>query len=151
VELSELTASGLLEPRADWTAAAREYITEQVQELLAPHDVIVGIANTLDDPREAQLSLLHDAVGKAILTHLYTPGYELPQKGKALDWTIGPGAAVLQRNHNADYGLFIYVRDSYTTAGRALVILGAAAFGVSVDSGQQLGFASLVDLRTGNI
>jgi hypothetical protein len=50
-----------------------------------------------------------------------------------------------------DYGLFVYVRDSYTTAGRALVMLGAAILGVGITGGQQVAFASLVDLNTGNV
>jgi hypothetical protein len=43
------------------------------------------------------------------------------------------------------------VRDSYTSAGRAVLMVGAALFGVGMQGGQQIGFASLVDLRTGNI
>jgi len=43
------------------------------------------------------------------------------------------------------------VRDSYVSAGRAAVIGAAAIFGVGIPGGRQVGFASLVDLRTGNI
>jgi hypothetical protein len=43
------------------------------------------------------------------------------------------------------------VRDSYTTAGRAFMMLGAAILGVGITGGQQLAFASLVDLNTGNV
>jgi hypothetical protein len=89
-------------------------------------------------------------VGRAIQTHLYL-GLTLPNKGKALDWTIGTGAATLRDRYGADYALFIFVRDSYATAGRALFMIGAAMFGVGIPGGQQVGFASLVDLRTGQI
>ncbi len=43
------------------------------------------------------------------------------------------------------------MRDSYTTAGRALMMIGAAILGVGITGGQQVAFASLVDLNTGNI
>lgn len=47
--------------------------------------------------------------------------------------------------------MFVFVRDSYTSAGRAAVILVAAVLGVGVQGGTQVGFASLVDLKTGEI
>ncbi len=90
-------------------------------------------------------------MGQAILLHLYNPALKLPSKGDALDWTLGPGAGALRSHYGADYALFVFVRDSYTSGGRAMLMIGAALFGVSVPGGQQTGFASLVDLRTGNI
>jgi hypothetical protein len=68
-----------------------------------------------------------------------------------MDWTLGPGATTLRDHYGADYALFIYVNDSYTSAGRAVLMLGAAMLGVGIHGGQQVAFVSLVDLRTGNI
>ena len=150
VQLSELEAGGSLTPRADWTDTAKGFIASDIRNALASRNVELVEAGTLTDPHLAQLAKLHDAVGNAIIVHLYY-GVKLPTKGSALDYTLGPGVADLRNKYGADYALFTYVADSYTTAGRAfLMILGAAA-GIGIQGGQQVGFCSLVDLRTGNI
>ena len=151
IVLSELLASGIEEPRADWTTSAKQHVDSQLREILQERNISIVSASQTADEREFQLTRLHGAVGQAILLHLYTPGLELPNKGDALDWTIGPGANALRERYDADYGLFLFVRDSYTTAGRAVMMVGAALFGVALQGGQTVGFASLVDLRTGNI
>ena len=65
---------------------------------------------------------------------------------------MGPKVRVLRKKHNADYALFVYIRDSYTSGGLAVAIfLAAAIFGVGLQGGTQVGFASLVDLDSGDI
>ena len=151
VELSELSAAGVGQARADWTAEAKRLIAQHVSTTLAEKQISLVPANAITEAKEIQLVRLHGTVGQAVLTHLYNPALKLPNKGDALDWTLGPGANALREHYGADYALFVFVRDSYTSAARALVMLGAAAFGVGLQGGQQIGFASLVDLRTGNI
>ena len=92
---------------------------------------------------------LHEAVGRAIMIHHY--GVLLPTKGDTLDWTLGTEASALRNKLHADYGLFIYVRDSYSSGGRIALQILAAVAGASVQGGMQTGFASLVDLRTGKV
>ena len=75
----------------------------------------------------------------------------LPTKGKNLDWSLGPGVTALRDHYNGDYALFVYVRDSYSSPGRTAVIILGAIAGIGVQGGTQVGFASLVDLRTGKI
>ena len=89
--------------------------------------------------------------GQSILVHKYIPYSALPTKKDKFDWTLGPDAAVLGEEYDADYALFVYMRDSFASSGRMAVILVGALFGVGVPGGQQIGFASLVDLRTGQI
>lgn len=151
VQLGSMQASGSVEPRADWTSQALGLITKHVSDRLSGRGVELVSANNLSDHREAQLAKLHGRVGQTILLHLYSPVPKLPTKGDALDWGIGPGASVFRERYGTDYALFVYVRDSYTSGGRALMMIGAAMFGVGMPGGQQIGFASLVDLRTGNI
>lgn len=151
LELGELTAGGLVVPRADWTQNAKRLTTQEATRLLRSKGVDLVAVETLTEPRDIQISKLHGTVGQAILIHLYNAAYRLPSKGKALDWTLGPGTRGLRDRYRADYGLFLFVRDSYTTTGRVLMMLGAAALGVGIPGGQQVGFASLVDLNTGNI
>jgi hypothetical protein len=149
VELSEMRASGGLEPRADWTAAAKTLMAADISRRLASRSVELVQPDALTEHREIQLSRLHGAVGNAILLHMYA--MPLPNKGNALDWTLGPGTNDMRAHYGADYALFVWVRDSYTTTGRAVIMIGAAMLGVGLQGGQQIAFASLVDLRTGNI
>ncbi len=151
VQLAELTAGGVTEPRADWTQTAQGFIAKDIAAHFSTTGAEVIHADNLENPHDAQLAKLHGVVGQSILLHLYTPVLKLPNKGAALDWTLGPGTTDMRQRYGADYALFIFVRDSYASAGRVAFIVGAALLGVGVPGGQQIGFASLVDLRTGDI
>ena len=151
VMLSELTAGGVQEPRADWTETARGFIAKDIAEHFSKMGAEVVHADNLTNPHDVQLAKLHGVVGQAIMTHLYVSALKLPNKGNALDWTLGPGATDMHDRYGSDYALFIFVRDSYSSAGRVAFQIGAAILGVGIPGGQQIGFASLVDLRTGNI
>ena len=156
VQLSALDAGGILEPRADWTQSAQGFIDKGIRDHFDKSGAEVVNADS-PTARDVQLAKLHGVVGQAILTHLYNTPLRLPNKGKALDWTLGPGTNEMREHYGADYALFVFVRDSYSTAARraeqVVGVLAAAALGVGVipQGGVQIGFASLVDLRTGNI
>jgi hypothetical protein len=97
---------------------------------------------------------LHEAVGQTILVHKFQPALALPTKENVFDWSLGPKVASLRDEYDADYALFVFVRDSYSSGGRvaATVLLGIVTMGRYIlPGGQQTGFASLVDLDTGNI
>jgi hypothetical protein len=151
IELSELTAGGVDAPRADWTGSAIDFARKDVAEVLAARGVGVVAADTSTDPRENQIVKLNSAVGQAILLHLYYSPIKLPEKGDALDWTLGPGVQALRDKYRGDYALFIHVRDSYSSAGRQALMGVSALLLIPVPGGFQSGFASLVDLRTGRI
>src|SRR5215217_8374367 len=112
IQLSLLDAGGVLEPRADWSETARSLIEKGMRELFNKSGA--ELINVEDpSPREVQLMKLHNAVGIAILTHLYAPsggGNALPNKGSALDWTLGPGTTEMREHYGADYALFVFVR-----------------------------------------
>lgn len=151
IELSELTAGGANAPRADWTKAAIDRTAQDIAATLSARGVAVTRADTAADPRESQIVKLNSAVGQAILLHLYYSPIKLPEKGDALDWTLGPGVGVLREKYHGDYALFVHLRDSYSSTGRQALIGVAALLLVPVPGGFQSGFASLVDLRTGKI
>lgn len=156
IELSELTVGGLREPKADWTAAAEEHVAAALRaELQGKKATLVPYLLPTQNPaREyahTQLVKLHDMVGGAILMHKYLPALALPTKKDAFDWTLGQGVNVLREDYGAEYGLFILFRDSYASAGRRAMMVGAALFGVGIPGGTQVGFASLVDLQSGDI
>ncbi len=156
VQLSELTAGGLEEPRADWTDIARKNIAKALAETLhRRQDTLLRYQSPKDDWEKlhlhTQLVKLHEAVGESILIHKYTPAYQLPTKTGKLDWSLGKNTSSLHEEYGADYALFIYIRDSYASSGRAAAIVVAALLGVGLPGGLQVGFASLVDLRSGQV
>lgn len=156
VQLFELTAGGLQEPKADWTAAAEIHMHTALKKVLADKkDTLLLYEPPQDDPEKIrlnqQLLKLHEVVGGTILVHTYFAGFNLPTKKDNFDWSLGSGVQRINERYDADCALFIFVRDSYASAGRkAVMVLGALA-GIGVTGGAQSGFASLVDLETGNV
>ena len=146
-----LTASGIPEPNAEWTEAAK---TNFSKALLDYADSIGADVKTISadnmSPDEIQYETLHSAVGLTLLTHHF--GYvPLPSKAGNFDWSLGPGVSAIADNHEADYALFVYYRDYQASGGRVAFAILAAAAGVGVNTGSEHGFASLVDLKTGDI
>jgi len=151
IELNLLTASGLLEPRADWTASARTNMQAAVEATLKgkSHQLTVLDPTTAMEGREGQVLRLNGAVGNSILAYGMF-GVGLPSKS-GFDWTLGEGAQLLAVKYNSDYALFVYGRGSYSSGGRVAMMIGAAALGVSIPMGGQQAFASLVELKTGKV
>jgi hypothetical protein len=161
IELTLVTAGGLQEPRREWSDAARKFFPASAHRVLAEGNVAqkddYDIPDTLDpDSQLGQVIRLNEAVALSIATYSQ-PGSQLATKGRRLDWSLGPGVARLREATGADYALFTYIRDSYSSGGRtALRILGILA-GVAMGSyldiggGMQIGVATLVDLRTGQV
>jgi hypothetical protein len=108
------------------------------------------------DPKTiADLERLHNAVGNSILLHKYMY-QDLPTKRRGLDWTLGEDAVKFGRATGMDYALFLYAQDSVASAGRtALQVVGIAGcfigFCAPQNGGSQTAFASLVDLKTGDV
>lgn len=154
VQLSILTAGGLTEPQAEWTDNARRYMVEHLEkEAQARQANLIYYEGKETDPDSIPLQLekLHQVVGSSIMMHHYIQPAALPTKKGVFDWTLGKDAKQLKQDYDADYALFVFVRDSYSSGGRvALQIIGAVA-GVGISGGMQVGFASLVDLETGDI
>ena len=156
VELFELTAGGLQDPRADWTEAANRYVTAALKKENEERNLSLisyqesGLS--FEEKQELrQIIKLHQAVGVAMLQHQRIPALRLPTKKGVFDWSMGESVRALRRDTNARYALFVYLRDSYASSGRvALNIVTAVLFGVA-QGGAQVGYATLVDLETGQI
>jgi hypothetical protein len=152
IELAVLTASGMQEPRADWTEQGRGNVAAEVERQLKAR----AHSFRMIDPDEAmggrtgQLLRLHEAVGQSIMMFNY--GYvSLPTKGASFDWTLGEGAQALGTAYDADYALFVFGRGNYASGARVATAVGLAILGVGVPVGGQQCFASLVDLKTGRV
>jgi hypothetical protein len=147
-----LTAGGVAEPNAEWTDAAQENFAEA----MANYATSIGTDLKMLDKRnlsqaEIEYEELHSAVGYTIISNYF--GYsKLPSKNGQFDWSLGPGIKEIGEQHDADYALFVFYRDYQASGGRvALAILTAAATGAASNVGSESGFASLVDLRTGDV
>ncbi|WP_416896954.1 MAG: hypothetical protein ACMVY4_15760 [Minwuia sp.] len=157
VSLFQLTAGGVLEPRADWTEQAEAHVAAAVMQVNSSRGLrLIDFDDSKLAPAEqvrmGQVIKLHRVVGGEILIQQRVPALRPPSKEGTFDWSIGPHARAVKAQTGADYGLFVYLKDSYSTGGRvALNIVTAVLFGTTVGGGQQIGYASLVNLETGQI
>ena len=157
IELSEITAGGVRQPNANWTALAEQHInTALTGKLQARNALMVPYkapeAGSTNAHAHTQLVKLHQAVGASIVLHNALPHLRLPTKVKNDDWTLGPEVRRLAAGTGAEYALFVHIRDSYASEGRAAVMVLAILFaGAVLHGGSQVGFASLIDLRTGDV
>jgi len=151
VSLKLLTASGLEEPRPEWSDAARTNLSDSVRAHTGGHGLQLRELDPANaqDGKIGQLLRLHSLVGQSIL--LYDNPAMLPAKKGAFDWTLGDGAQTLGQTYDADYALFVYANGSYSSSGRVGMMIGMAMLGVSIPTGSQTAFMSLVDLKTGRV
>lgn len=150
IELFSISAGGVLEPQAEWTAQAHANLRQAFLERKSDLNVNFKPVEDDGDPRIENLNRLHGAVGDAITLHRRGI-YALPTKEGRLDWSLGEEAAAIREKTGADFALFSYVRDSYASGERVAAIVIGAMLGVGMSGGAQVGYASLVDLSTGNI
>ena len=156
VQLAELTAGGTPEPQADWTRVASRNMRAALEDEAQHYKVRLiyydGERGTPEDRATSlQIVKLHGLVGRTVLRHQYNETGRLPSKAGKFDWSLGRQAAAIARSQGADYALFLYVRDSYASGGRVAVMVLAAVMGGYATGGTQVGFASLVDLNSGDI
>ena len=161
VSVGSITTGGLVEPRAEWTEQARVHILEALRRQQAGRggrtmvlDSRAGVRG-MSEQQVADIERLFQAVGSAIIVHRYA-GLRLPTKRRGLDWTLGGDAIALGRATGMDYALFLSATDAQASSGRtALQVLGVAGcfigFCAPQGGGGQSAYASLVDLRTGEV
>lgn len=163
VTVGALTTGGMVEPRADWTDQARANIVAalRAQQAARGGDVtIIERRNQLPGVSAQELAdveRLNFAVDQAIVEHKYLGDYLPTKRGRGLDWTLGADAVRLGQKTGYDYALFLHAEDQVASGGRvALGILGLAGCFIgfcapNVGGAEQLDYASLVDLRTGEV
>jgi hypothetical protein len=163
VTVGSLTTGGMVEPRADWTDEARANIIAALRAQQAARGgkvTIIEHRNELPGVTAHELAdveRLNAAVDESIVVHKYLGDYLPTKRGNRLDWTVGEDAVRLGRKTGYDYALFLHGEDQVASGGRvALGILGLAGCIVgfcapNVGGAQQLDYASLVDLKTGDV
>ena len=148
-----LTAGGVPEPNAEWTDAAQNNF---ISATLDYAGTTMGAKLTTVDKNdlsdsEVRYDTLHSVVGATILANHFGT-LKLPSKAGEFDWSLGPGVSTIAERYDADYALFVYYRDYQASGGRvAMTIFTALLTGIAIPIGAELGFASLVDLKTGDI
>jgi len=163
VTVGSLTTGGMVEPRADWTDQARSSI---VAALRAQQGSRGGKVTIVEHRNEipgvgvqelADVERLNSAVDESIVVHKYLGDYLPTKRGNRLDWTLGEDAIRLGQKTGYDYALFLHAEDQVASGGRiALGLVGLAGCIVgfcapNIGGSQQLDYASLVDLKTGDV
>lgn len=163
VTVGALTTGGMVEPRADWTDQARAGIVAALRAQQAARGgniKIIEHRNQLAGVSEQELAdveRLNSAVDQSIVEHKYLGDYLPTKRRTGLDWTLGDGAVRLGQKTGYDYALFLHAEDEVASKGRvALGLLGLAGCFIgfcapNVGGQQQLDYASLVDLKTGEV
>ena len=152
VELFSLSAGGVAEPKADWTASAQTLMNQALKRRLSELRLdFMAIDDKAADEFAEQVGL-HAAVARSINLHHGVAGvWALPSKQGRLDWSFDAAMRPLQEKLGARYGLFVWVRDSYASAERKVAMVALALLGVGLGGGAQVGYATLVDLQTGQV
>lgn len=155
VELYVFTAGGQNETNAEWTEAAKQHVNTALAEILGSMSVSAVNYEVVQDVgpeslAEAQVLKLHEAVGGAIIAHKYGL-YKLPTKENSFDWGLGESVTALKEKYDADYVLFVYLRDSFSSGGRVALNILTAVIGAGVQGGVQSGYVSLIDLNSGDV
>ncbi len=163
VTVNSVTTGGMPEPRADWTDQARANVVNALRAQQAARGGKVQFLTRRNELRGvsedtvADLERLHSAVGNSIALHKYLGAYLPTKPRRGLDYTLGSEAVEVGRKTGFDYALFMHAEDSIVSGGRvALQILGIAGCFVgfcapNIGGGGQFAYASLVDLKTGDV
>jgi hypothetical protein len=163
VTVGSLTTGGMVEPRADWTDQARAAIVAALRAQQAGRGGQVLVIEHRNEvpgvPAEelADMERLNAVVDESIVLHKYLGDYLPTKRGRGLDWTVGEDAVRLGRKTGYDYALFMHAEDQVASTGRiALGVIGLAGCIVgfcapNIGGASQLDYASLVDLKTGEV
>lgn len=160
VSAGSQSTGGLFEANADWTERSKNNIQAALNKLQKQlgNEVIVAPDSFGEDARNVEEHMaLFAAISRAVIEYQFFVGNRLPtkkldNKASVFDWSLGNSVADLPGAKDADYGLFIYNKDEFGSTGRKILqvvaILGA---GISVKTGEHVGYAGLVDLKTGDL
>ena len=162
VHVTELTAAGIPQPRADWSEQAETNLLAALRRQQAARGGKMLVAEKrnevpgVDADTIAEIERLNYVVDQSIVMHKYLAMALPTKRGRGLEYTLGQGAVELGRKTGFDYMLFLHAEDNRASAGRtALQAIGLAGcfIGYCAPSGgaNQLAYASLVDLKSGEV
>jgi hypothetical protein len=152
IELFSVSGGGVTEPKADWTDAASKYFKSALIKKFDSLGIKFSELTDQDADAFAEINNLHGAVSRAIAMHHFgASAFNLPTKEGKLDWSMGDAVVAIKTKTGADYALFSWVRDSYASNERKVAMVVMGLLRVGLQGGVQTGYASLVDLNTGQV
>ncbi len=160
VSVGSQSTGGMFEPNAEWTELAKSNIQVALEDLQARlgNEVIVAPEAYGEDALVVEEHMaLFAAVSQAVIDYQFFVGNRLPTKKRdnkadVFDWSLGDGVSGLPGADQADYGLFVFNKDAYGSTGRKILqVVALLGPGVAVKSGEHVGYAGLIDLRTGDL
>ncbi len=154
VHVGEQSTGGLNQPNAEWTQQAQRLIAvalDAAQRARSNELKAMPELTGADGALLAEYRALFRVVTGAVVEHKLFAGNRLPTKKSDFNWTLGPGVARLGQVGGGDYGLFLYSYDSYGSTGRKAAQVVGLMFGVGMTAGVHIGYAGLVDLKTGEL
>ena len=154
VRVGEQSTAGMNQPNADWTDTARRNIADALDKAQAARANDIKAMPELegqDGKLLADYRALFRAVTDSVVQHKLFVGNRLPTKKAEFNWTLGPGVSRLGQIGGGDYGLFLFTNDSYGSAGRKAAQMVGLLLGAYIPSGVHVGYAGLVDLKTGEL
>jgi hypothetical protein len=154
VSVGEQSTGGLDQPNAGWTEQARDELTAALAKAQAARNIEMQLMPELSGENAKLMSdhrKLFKAVADSVIKHRLFGLDPLPTKQARFDWTLGSGASQLGALGGGDFGLFFYTFDSYESASRRTARLLTAAMGAEKPTEVNMGYAGLVDLKTGDL
>lgn len=156
IKVGEQSTGGMFEPNADWTAQARDNLARAFAETQASlgNTVVAYVEPVGAKPKEvAQYGELFSALADSVIEYQFFKGNRLPTKKRenSFEWSLGPEIGKLPGLEGADYALFVTTNDQFGSTGRKVLQVFAALARVPVTSGLHVGYAGLIDLRTGDL
>lgn len=160
VSVGSQSTGGMFEPNAEWTEQAKNNIQVALEELQSRlgNEVVEAPEAFGEDAQAVEEHMaLFAAVSQAVIEYQFFVGNRLPTKKQdnkagVFDWSLGDGVADLPGADSADYGLFIFNKDAYGSTGRKILqVVALLGPGIAVQSGEHMGYAGLVDLKTGDL
>ncbi len=154
VHVGTLTTGGIDEPNADWTVEARQLMEESLRHNNSVSGAKIVFAKDPEGDDGAYLAeykSLFTVVANAIQIYKLFPGNRLGTKKEAFDYTLGKGTSRIAEMTGADYALFVFTHDAYGSSGRKTAQIFGALMGISIAPGVHIGYAGLVDLKSGDV
>ena len=154
VSVGEQSTGGLDQPNAGWTEQAREQLTAALGKAQAERNIELKLMPELAGDEAKIMSdyrKLFKTVADSVIKHRLFGLDPLPTKEDKFDWTLGEGASRLGALGGGDYGLFFYTLDSYESGSRKMARLLASQMGAEQPNETNMGYAGLVDLKTGDL
>lgn len=150
----EITASGVLEERPDWSRQSKTIIEnvakEKLQELFRVNTALWPMLSASEqkvlDEHIALYDLLSASKDMSILLSA-----DWRERFDNQDMCLGTGLAFLARKTNIDVMMVFDGQQGRSTSGRLAMMLLAAAAGVAIPTGQSHLEVAAIDLHTGNV